>query len=84
MADLYDMVPQRVQTIPVLMEQTVEGIFIFTCPVFMDLVVIENDFMQGQRKMQLEIQNRLAVNPYVPDIGPIVPAIHQTLLQIPV
>lgn len=84
MADLYDMVPQRVQTIPVLMEQTVEGIFIFTCPVFVDLVVIENDFVQGQRKMQLEIQNRLAVNPYVPDIGPIVPAIHQTLLQIPV
>ena len=43
-----------------------------------------NDFMEGQRKVQLEIQNRLTVNPYVPDIGPIIPASNQTLLQIPV
>ena len=84
MAELFTMAPQRPQTVPVLMEQTFEGKFIFTCPVFMDLAVIENDFMEGQRRMQMEIQKRLAANPYAPDVGPIVPEFNQTLLQIPV
>lgn len=84
MAELFTMAPQRPQTIPVLMEQTFEGKFIFTCPVFMDLSVVENEFMEGQRRMQMEIQKRLATNPYVSDIGPIIPAFNQTLLQIPV
>lgn len=84
MADLYAMAPQRPQTIPVLMEMTMEGKFVFTCPVYMDLACAADNFTEGYQRIQMDIMKRLSENPYVPDVGSIVPGVNQTLLQIPV
>ena len=83
MADLYAMAPQRPQMIPVLMEMTMEGKFIFTCPVYMDLACAADNFTEGYQRIQMDIMKRLTENPYIPDVDSIVPGVNQTLLQIP-
>ena len=82
MADLYSAIPKRPKTVAVLMEQTIDGKYIFTCPQFIELACVAESFSQGYGRMQESILERLDKNPFIPDIGLITPADNQVVFQI--